>query len=264
MKPEQNILKTKYNIEALSRGLDILSLFTAENPALSFTQIVETVKLNKSTVFRILATLESLHYLEQNSTTRLYRPGIRVLQLGFTAISSMEISQVTRPYLELLSQRLGETISLAVLDGFSTIYIDRVRNQSIVGVILRIGSNLPAHCSSLGKVLLADLPGPDLDKLLSEHELVPYTSKTITSREILLADLEKIRQRGYSLGDEELAVGLRAVSAPIRDSTQRAIAAVNVTGQLQHMGYDRIENEIIPSLLDTVRNISISLGYLPK
>jgi len=253
--------KTKYNIEALSRGLEVLSLFTYEHSTLSFPQIVSFLKLSKSTVFRMLVTLESMHYVEQDPNTRLYRPGIRVIQLGFAAINSMEIRQIARPYLEKLSKRLDETVSLAVLDGFRTIYLDRIRNQSIVGVLLQIGSSLPAHCSALGKVLLADLPLDALDKLLSENELTGFTEKTITTPAALLKDLEDIRMRGYALGDEELAIGLRAVSAPIRDFSLKAVAAVNVTAQIQRMEGDRTNNEIIPALLDTVNTISLSLGF---
>jgi IclR family pca regulon transcriptional regulator len=176
----------------------------------------------------------------------------------------MEISQIARPYLENLSQKLGETVSLAVLDDFHTIYIDRIRNQSIVGVVLKIGSRLPAHCSSLGKVLLADLPIERLEELLSRHELVQFTPKTLATRDGLMADLDQARKRGYAFGDEELVIGLRAVAAPIRDSSGRAVAAVNVTGQIQNLEYRRLDEEITPALLDTVRIISILLGFTSK
>ncbi|MCX6064210.1 MAG: IclR family transcriptional regulator [Chloroflexi bacterium] len=252
MKPESISPKTRYNVEALSRGLEILSLFSDERPALSFSQIIGLLDLNKSTVYRMLATLESMHFLE---------PGIGVLKLGFTAINSMEVSQVAHNHLEKLSIQLGETVSLAVLDGFRTIYVDRIRNQAIVGVVLKIGSSLPAHCSSLGKVLLADLSAAELEALLAEHPLTAYTPQTLTTPEALYKELDEIRQRGYAFGNDELAVGLRAVSAPVRDSSRRAVAAVNVTGLSVNMTQERIVNEVIPALVETVRQISISLGY---
>jgi len=261
MKPESISPKTRYNVEALSRGLEILSLFSDERPALSFSQIIGLLDLNKSTVYRMLATLESMNFLEQDSATRLYRPGIGVLKLGFTAINSMEVSQVAHNHLEKLSIQLGETVSLAVLDGFRTIYVDRIRNQAIVGVVLKIGSSLPAHCSSLGKVLLADLSAAELEALLAEHPLTAYTPQTLTTPEALYKELDEIRQRGYAFGNDELAVGLRAVSAPVRDSSRRAVAAVNVTGLSVNMTQERIVNEVIPALVETVRQISISLGY---
>lgn len=261
MKPTA-LSKNKYNIEALARGLEVLSLFSVERPALSLSQIVETLQLNKSTAYRVLSTLEALGYLEQDSATRLYRPGLRVLQLGFTAVNSLEIRQIARPHLEKLSQELGETVSLAVLDGFRTVYVDRVRNQSIVGVTLGVGSSLPAHCSSLGQVLLANLPAAELDALLAANELTAYTPKTLTSPEALRAKLADIRQRGYAIGDEELAPGLRAVSAPLRNAAGRAVAAVNVTGSTERITPQRLDEEIIPALLKSVGRISTALGYL--
>lgn len=251
----------RYNIEALARGLEVLSLFSSERPALSLSQIVDILKTNKSTIFRVLSTLESMRYLEQDLVTRLYRPGLKVLQLGFTAINSIEIRQIARPFLEMLSQQVGETVSLAVLDDFHTVYIDRIRNQAIVGVVLGVGSRLPAHCSSLGKVLLAGLPPEELDELLATHELKAYTPKTITSREALRAELEEIRQRGYAIGDEELAVGLRAASAPVRDISGKTIASINVTGLVNHITYSRLDAEIIPTLLETTQSVSAILGY---
>lgn len=264
MKPNKPSPKSRYNIEALSRGLEILSLFSAERPALSLSQIVELLQLNKSTVYRVLSTLEATGYLEQDLATRLYRPGLKVLQLGFTAISTLELRQVARPYLEKLSQELGETVSLAALDGFRTIYIDRIRNQTIVGVVLGVGSSLPAHCTALGKILLADLSVDELNGLLTAHELTAFTSNTLTTKKSLLAELQKVRQQGFALDDEELALGLRATAAPIRDHSKRTIAAVNVTGATSKISIERINNEIVPALANVTSQISKALGYFPS
>jgi IclR family pca regulon transcriptional regulator len=264
MKPDNSAPKSRYNIEALARGLDILSLFSAERPVLTLSQIVELLDLNKSTAYRVLATLESGDYLVQDPVTRQYRPGLKVLQLGFTAINTLEIRHIARPYLERLSQEVGETVSLAVLDGFRTIYVDRIRNQSIVGVVLGVGSSLPAHCTALGKVLLADLPPGDLERLLAANAMATYTPKTLTTKESLLAALGEVRRLGYALDDEELASGLRAVAAPIRDFSGRTIAAANVSGTSLQITDERIEGEIIPALVHATRQISSILGYLPS
>lgn len=258
------LTKSRYNIEALARGLEILSLFSAERPSLSLSQIVDLLQLNKSTAYRVLSTLEAMQYLEQDQATRQYRPGLKVLQLGFTAINTLEIRQIAHPYLEKLSQDVGETVSLAVLDGFRTIYVDRIRNQSIVGVVLGVGSSLSAHCTALGKVLLAGLPVKDLNQLLASNELNVYTPKTLGTKKSLLAALDEIRQQGYAIDNEELASGLRAVAAPIRDISRRTIAAANVTGTTLHITDERIQEEIIPALIDTTSQISSVLGYFPN
>lgn len=263
MKPDHSSPKSRYNIEALTRGLEILSLFSAERASLSLSQIVDLLELNKSTAYRMLSTLESAGYLEQDRTTRQYRPALKVLQLGFAAIHTLELRQIARPYLEKLSKELGETVSLAALDGFRTIYVDRIRNQAIVGVVLGVGSSLPAHCTALGKVLLAGLPMEDLSHLLASHELHAYTHKTLTTKKSLVAELQKIRVQGYAIDDEELASALRAVAAPIRDLSKRSIAAVNVTGTTLRITHERLKEEIIPALLRTTYQISTALGYFP-
>ena len=256
--------KSRYNIEALSRGLEILTLFSALCPTLSLMQIVEKLKINKSTAYRVLSTLESSQYLELDPSTRLYRPGLKVLQLGFTAINGIELRQLARPHLERLSRMVGETVSLAVLNDFQTIYIDRIRNQMIVGVILEVGSSIPAHCTSLGKVLLADLPDEEINILLGKNLLTGFTIKTVVTADELRSELILARKMGYALDDEELADGLRAVSAPIRDNNRRAIAAVNVTGTTNRISFERLYSEIIPALLDVTSQISTALGYFPE
>lgn len=263
MKSDSSSPKSRYNIEALSRGLDVLSLFSAERPEISLSQVVDLLKLNKSTAFRILATLEAKQYLEQDLDSRLYRPALKTLQIGFAAISSLDVSQIAHPYLERLSQDVGETVSLAVLDGFRTVYVDRIHNQTIVGVVQRIGSSLPAHCTALGKVLLADLPLQELNNLLAAQKLTAYTPRTLVTREALLSELETVRCQGYALDDEELVAGLRAAAAPIRDLSKQTVAAINVTGNTVRISYERLTSEIIPALKYTSSQISSVLGYFP-
>jgi IclR family pca regulon transcriptional regulator len=252
--------ESRYSIEALARGLNVLALFSSESPSLSLTDIVDTLRLGKSTAFRVLSTLEALGYLERDPTTRRYRPGLKVLQLGFTALNGLEVGQVARPYLERLAQGVNETASLGVLDGMRIIYVDRIRNQAIVGVVIGIGSHVPAHCTSLGKALLADLPPDELDCRLADADLTAYTSRTIVDRQALLAELALVRQRGYATSDEELAVGLRAVAAPIRNVTQKAVAAINVSGPVTTISRERLKTEIMPAVVKTAAQISLALG----
>ena len=253
--------RSRYTIEALSRGLEVLSLFRAENPSLSLTQIVTAMRSSKSTIFRVLSTLETMGYLEHDPATRRYAPALKVLQLGFTAINGLEVRQVARPYLERLAIELDETVSLGVLDGLDLVYVDRVRNHAIVGVLLNIGSHLPAHCTALGKVLMAALPPDELDRRLASTELASLTPDTITDPAALRSELSRVRKQGYALCDGDLAVGLRAVGAPIRNYGGKAIAAINVTGSEATISLQRLENEIVPALLGTAARISLALGY---
>ncbi len=251
-----------YTIEALQRGLGVLALFNRESPVLSLKEIVDRTGLNKSTAFRVVSTLESSGYLEKDPKTKRYRPGLKVLQLGFTAISSLEFRQVARPYLSRLSTETNETVSLGVLDEMEVVYVDRVRaRRMIVGVILGMGSRIPAHCASLGKVLLAFLPADELKEKIYQSQLTPCTSNSINDYTLLKRELAKVRERGYATNNEELESGLRAVAAPIWNHNQRVVAAINVSGSVRTISPQRIERELALKVCDVADQISQSLGY---
>ena len=252
--------QSSYQIESLIRGLQVLSLFNRETPSFSLTEIKNAAALNKTTAFRIISTLESAGYLERNPDTKRYQPGLKVLRLGFTAISSLEFRQVARPYLRQLSQDVNETVSLSVLDEMEVIYVDRVRRQQIVGVVLGIGSRIPAQCGSMGKAMLAHLSPDELERRLGQP-MAPCTSKSMLDKEILEVELAQVRNQGYALNDEELEIGLRAVAAPIWDHTNHVIAAVNVTGSVRTISIQRIVDELAPKVMDTASQISHALGY---
>ena len=251
--------ETKYTLETLLRGLNILSLYTRETPALTLTEITKAANLNKTTVFRILTTLENSGYLIRDPDTKRYRPGLKVLQLGFASISSLEVRQVARRYLEHLSQQVGETVSLSVLDGPDIIYVDRVRNQGIVGVVLGIGSRLPAHCASMGKAMIAHLPSAELRQYLDQVVLEPCTPKSLVDRQALESELALVRKQGYAM---ELEMGLRAVAAPIWDNSKRVVAAVNITGSTSSISQERLTGELAESVRNTAAQITQALGYM--
>jgi IclR family pca regulon transcriptional regulator len=261
MKLSEPTTKSRYTIEALARGLEVLGLFTAERPALPLSEIVEALGLPKSSVFRILATLEQLGYLEHDPATRRYRPGLKVFQLGFAALAGLDIQQIARPHLERLALELDETASMAVLEGADIVYVERIRNRAIVGVMLGVGSHLPAHSASLGKVLLADLPAPELAERLGRASLARLTDHTIVDRGALQDELAQIRRRGYAISDQELAVGLRAVAAPVRDRSGRAVAAISISGPTATITSARLEQAIAPAVVATAQRISQALGY---
>lgn len=253
--------ENQYTIETLLRGLDILNLFTRETPSLTLTEITNKTGLNKATVFRFVSTLEQANYLMRDPETKRYTPGTKVLQLGFAAISSLELRQVARPYLEELSQQVGETVSLSILDGMEVIYIDRVRNRQIVGVVLGLGSRLPAHCTSMGKAMLANLYPEELRVRLKQIGLKPCTPKSLIDTGALNSELEGIRQQGFAINDEELEIGLRAVAAPIWDSSNHVCGAINITGSAAMISMERLIKDLAPEVKETASRISLALGH---
>jgi IclR family pca regulon transcriptional regulator len=188
-------------------------------------ELGRAVGLNKSTTFRYVATLAKLGYLQQDPDTKRYSLGPRVVDLGFAAINSMEITRVAAHHLQALSDETGYTVSMAVLDGPDIVYVDRRRSGRAstfaMGLHLHVGSAVPAYCTSMGKVLLAHQDPAELRALLDRTDLARRGPKTITAREQLMTALNRVRHNGIAVNDEELAAGLRSVAAPVRDRSGR-------------------------------------------
>jgi IclR family pca regulon transcriptional regulator len=254
---------SRYKIDALARGLEILALFTTERPSLNLTEIVKATQLTKSTAFRMVSTLELLGYLERDPETRQYRPGLKVLQLGFTALNSLEIAQIAQPYLKSLLETSGETTNMAIRDGAEIIYVARNITKRIISVNLYRGSRLPVYCTAMGKSLLLNLSPKELFELLGEGPYVKMAPNTIINFEDLVSELEKIRQQGYAINDEELAIGLRSVAAPVRGAGGRVVAAINVSVLGSRISRQELEERLAPMVMNTARVISSSLGAPP-
>ncbi|MEW5959061.1 MAG: IclR family transcriptional regulator, partial [Chloroflexota bacterium] len=183
-------LPSTYHVESLARGLAILSSFSAEKQALSLTEISQRLQLNKTSTYRLLSTLEALGYLQRDHQTKLYRPALEVLRLGFVVLSGLEVRQVAAPYLRQLVDEIQETVNLAVLDKHEVVYIDRVGSKHMLNIYRPIGSRLPAYCTSTGKSLLAYLPPDELELALAGTTWVRYTDRTLTTPETLKKNLE--------------------------------------------------------------------------
>src|SRR3954469_16839322 len=201
--------------QSLERGLAILSSFRSGRPLLGVSDLAREVGLSRSTTHRYIATLAQLGYLQQDQLTRKYRLGPRVLDLGFSAINSMDLREVAAPHLRALSDETGFTVNLAILDGVDVVYIERCRSarpgQRDIDLNLHVGSRLPAYCTALGKAILAFLPEEQLESILARTELIARGPNTLTNPAAFRAALAEIRQTGIAVNDEELAYGLRSI-----------------------------------------------------
>src|SRR5450432_952257 len=253
--------------QSLERGLAILSAFSETRPLLGTAELGRYVELNKSTAHRYISTLTELGYLQQDQGTRKYRLGPRVVNLGFAALNSMEITKLAAPHMQALSDETGLAVSMAVLDGVDIVYTQRVRSNSTgftgIDLNLHIGSRLPAYCTSMGKVLLAYLRPEALKSILDRTDLARRGPNTFTAREALIAALRRVRQIGLAVNDQELAPGLRSVAVPIRDGFGEVIAALNIA---VHMSIGNASLESTVSRLEgplrrTATEISNRMGY---
>jgi IclR family transcriptional regulator, pca regulon regulatory protein len=251
--------------QSLDRGLSILSSFRSEVPLLGVSELARMVGMSRSTTHRYVATLASLGYLQQDAATKKYRLGPRVLDLGFSAINSMELRSIAAPHLQQLSDDTGHTVNMAVLDGTDIVYIERCRSaqqgQREIDLNLHVGSRLPAYCTSMGKVLLADLDEVALADVLGRTQFTQRGPNTIVGRRELLAELERVRAAGYAVNNEELAYGLRSIAAPIRAQNGRAVAAINLAVHRTMVSLQDLVEHLSARLERTATEISARIGY---
>ena len=249
----------RYRIQAIERAVAILNAFSAEEPELGVTELAERLDLHKSTVHRFVVNLESAGFLEREPRSGRYRLGLRIFELGGLVMQQMNLWDEALPFLEGLVRDTGETGHLAVLDGGEAIYVERVEARRALRVPSAIGRGYPAHATNLGKVLLADLPTAELRELVSRKGLHAYTPNTITSLAELESELDRIREQGYAVDNEEYDEGLRCVGAPIVDHSGRVVAAIGIGGPVTRVTPERIE-PLADVLRDAADGLSRRLG----
>ncbi len=252
--------KDKYHIAALERGLSVLEAFSSKSSSLSMTEIAQQAGLNKSTAFRVTYTLEELGYLKRDPETKRYRPGLKVLRLGFSALNSLEMGQVAQPFLKALSDQCGETTNMTVRDERDIVYVARNKTQQILSVDLHLGSRLPVYCTSMGKAQLIDLTPEELADLLGAEPYPRRGPNTITTLDELTAELDRVRRQGYAVNDEELVAGLRAVAAPVRGHTNRIVGAINISVPSVRVSVGELEERLAPMVVETSQQVSLTLG----
>jgi IclR family transcriptional regulator, pca regulon regulatory protein len=250
--------------QSLERGLAILGCFTPERPILGIADIADDLGMSRSTTHRYVITLVALGYLEQGAS-RKYRLGLRVTDLGMSALNSTGLREHSRPYLEELRQRTSYTVNLAVLDGPEILYVDRARSfrrgQSKIDFGLAPGSRLPAYCTAMGKLLLAYLPEHEQRNLLAEMKLSKRGPNTITSKKSLRDELEHVREESFAVNDQELASGLHSISAPVRSESREVVAAVNMAAHSSMISLEELVDHLGPHLVSMADRISARLGY---
>ncbi|MBX5474214.1 MAG: IclR family transcriptional regulator [Thermoleophilia bacterium] len=251
--------------QSLERGLAILSAFRSGRPLLGVSELGREIGLSRSTAHRYIATLAKLGYLQQDTATKKYRLGPRVLDLGFSAINSMELREVAAPHLRRLSDETGYTVNMAILDGLDIVYVERCRSsragQREIDLDLHVGSRLPAYCTSLGKVLLAYLPEKEREAALDRIDFARRGPNTIVSRSALAEELARVRENGFAINNEELAYGLRSIAAPVLVHDGTAVAAINLAVHRTMVSMAELVARLSSTLRRTAADISAHLGY---
>jgi len=249
----------QYRIQALERAAGILSAFTADEPELRLTEIAERLGLHKATAHRFLVNLEHLGFVERSPRSGKYRLGWALFELGCLVSQRMDLWDEALPFLEDLVRATGETGHLAVLEGGQAVYIERVETRRALRLPSAVRRGYPAHATNLGKVLLAHARPDVVHDILGGRELAAFTANTITDVAQLTRELATIRERGYSVDDEEFDEGLRCIGAPVRDSSGRVIAAIGIGGPVTRMTPGRTD-ELSQVVIATAEALSVRLG----
>ncbi len=245
-------------IQSLERGLGIIRAFGPEAPEQTVSELAAQTGLTRATARRFLITLMELGYMESDG--RIFRLTPKVLELGYSFLSGLGFPDIALPHLERLVAEVDESSEASVLDGDEIVYVARVPSTAVLTIAINVGARRPAHATSMGKVLLATLPDPELDAYLARAPLTSYLPGTITDPKELRAQLEQVRVDGYALVDQELEEGLVAVAAPVRDRAGKTVGAINLSTHVLRRTVDSVRDELVEPLLRTAQLIEADLA----
>ncbi|MEI9977494.1 MAG: IclR family transcriptional regulator C-terminal domain-containing protein [Edaphobacter sp.] len=244
---------------SLARGLVVIQAFTQQSPQMTISQLSIKTGLSRAAVRRCLYTLTKLGFAGAEDGTR-YSLRPRMLTLSHTYTTSNTLSTAAQPILERMSATHRESFSVATLDGEDIVYIARTQVNRVMAVDLHIGSRLPAYCTSMGRILLAYLPPEHLEQYLAKVNLVPHTTRTITSVEKLRLALRNIRRNGYALCDQEYEVGLRSLAVPVYSTSGRVVATLNLSGNAPRLSVIEMQSRFLTPLRNAANELSSFLN----
>ncbi|MGR7025808.1 IclR family transcriptional regulator domain-containing protein [Geodermatophilus sp. URMC 62] len=245
-------------LEQLERAMAVLESFDREHPAMTLSEVAELTAMTRAAARRILLTLRALGHLKSDGREFSLTP--KVLSLGWNYFASLGVEEIARPVIAETVKRINESCSMATLDLPDIVYVARIHPQRVMTIGGGVGSRLPAAATAAGRVLLAGLDEAALDEFLAERPLERYTSRTITDPDRFRAELDEVRRQGYCLVDQELEIGLRAVSVPVVGRDSRTSAALSVSSNSARTTLAHIRRECLPPLREAAEAISAALG----
>jgi IclR family pca regulon transcriptional regulator len=237
----------------------VIRALSAPGPGLTLSDVARQTGLTRAAARRFLLTLVDLGYVRSDDRRFTLTP--RVLELGYSFLSSLTLPEIAQPHLRELVEQVHESSSVSVLDGADVVYVAREPTQRIMTVAISVGTRFPAYATSMGRVLLADLSDEALEEFLGHAELRPLTAETVTDVGALRAELARVRaQGGWAVVDQELEGGLRSVAAPIHSPDGRVVAAVNLSTHASRRTMDEIRSALLPPLLESAERIERDLA----
>jgi len=252
-----------YPIKVLTKTFAVLDVLLEQRFPMSMSEISERLDFYPSTVHRILDTLKYGGYVEQNLNNQKYQLGLKLLELGMAKINQIDLVKEAKPFLRELAKKCDETVHLAILEDTNVLYLAKEESSQTIRMISYVGKRAPLHCTGLGKVLLANLPLQDRDKIIDRIELSRLTKNTITDKIKLCEELDMIKEKGFALDEEENENDVRCIAAPIRDYKGKVIAAISVSSPVYRL--NKIKQDYIKeALINASQDISSCIGFIPN
>lgn len=261
-----NSPKPRNLIQTIERVSVILDVLARSSRGISLGDVAAKVDLPKGTTHRILSSLMYFDFVRQDSETRNYSLGFKLVELGNSLLEQINIRKEAEPYLTVLSQKTRETAYLAILDRTEVVYIEKIESEDdSIGLRAssKVGQRNMANSCSLGKALLAQLPDDELDAILQNMKFVQKTANTITDPLQLKEHLRAVRARGYATDDEEAELGIRCVAAPVRNKIGLTVAAVSISGPAIRITREKLQGTLKDDVMATALEISQALGFRP-
>ncbi len=249
-------------IQVIDRAFDILEILSVEKEGLGVTEIGSRLGLHKSTVHRILGAMAQRGYIEKTGPKGVYKLGLKLVEISSVYLNSVELKTEARPFLSELAWSVKQPAHLAIFDGSDVVYIDKVELVNSMRLYSQIGLRIPVYCTALGKSLLSGFSDSEAASILSKTKFNKFTGHTILNKSEILRQISQVRERGWSLDDEEHEEGVRCIAAPVFDYRGQVAAAISVSGSLLVISPDRDE-EIGRMVMETAFNISRRLGFKP-
>lgn len=247
-------------IQSLERGLAVINSFSRDHNPQTLSEVASRTGLTRATARRVLLTLAELGYVDQVGRSFSLTP--KVLDLGYSFLSSFRVVEMAEPFMESLVEEVKESSSMSVLDGSEVVYVARVPTSRIMTIALALGSRLPAYPTSMGRVLLAGLSSREFDRYMADTDLERLTPHTVTDPKRFRSIIDRVRRDGYALVDQELEEGLRSIAAPIRNARGDVIAAMNISCHASRIDVERMLEEFRPKVMSTAAAISDRVGVL--
>jgi len=248
-------------IASLQHALDILDLFDGNHAELGNSEIARMLDMNPGTAAGLIYTLKVNNYLDQNPENRKYHLGLKLAERASVLLDQIDLRKIAAPILEELLQWSGESVNLAIRDRQEVVYIERLFGSHSLGIRSELGKRAPLHSTALGKAILANLQAAELQTVLDGYTFSKITSRTIAARDAFLAELDKVKGRGFAIDEEENEMGGRCLAAPIMDHTGKPVAAISISAPIQRLPIEKLP-EYGTKILEAVQIISKKMGYL--